>query len=180
MLKFTHELTLTYRGMVYPWECDHMGLMNIMSYTGKFDEASWQLLARLGMTRSYMIEEDTLMPVVKQDTSYKRELRAGDILTIRSGVTEIREKTIRFFHEMRNDETGEIAAISALTCVYLDAQTRRSRRFPDDFIRRVAQHVADRDPFYPDEIHDTLPQGKFVTDPRFPVSSTSIHQTVSD
>lgn len=169
-----HELTLTYRGMIYPWQCDHMGHMNVMWYAGKFDEASWQLMARLGLTRSYMKEENTLMAAVKQDTSYKRELRSGDIVTIRSGIVEIREKVIRFFHEMRNDETGEVAAIAALTGVHIDAGTRQSCAFPDHFIRRVAQYVADHEPFYPDEIHDTLPQGKLTTDAHFPVGLTSV------
>lgn len=50
------------------------GHMNVMWYTGKFDEASWPLLARLGLTRSYMQEKNCLMAAVQQDTSYKREL----------------------------------------------------------------------------------------------------------
>ena len=33
---------VTYRGTVFPWHCDHMGHMNVMWYTGKFDEATWQ------------------------------------------------------------------------------------------------------------------------------------------
>ena len=44
------ELTLTYRGTIYPWHCDHMGHMNVMWYVGKFDEATWQLLAAVGLT----------------------------------------------------------------------------------------------------------------------------------
>ena len=32
---------VTYRGVVYPWDCDHMGHMNVMRYVGKFDEATW-------------------------------------------------------------------------------------------------------------------------------------------
>ena len=43
---------VTYRGTVYPWQCDHNGHMNVMFYAGKFDEASWQLLSRLGLSRS--------------------------------------------------------------------------------------------------------------------------------
>jgi acyl-CoA thioester hydrolase len=39
------EFTITYRGTVYPWQCDHMGHMNVMWYVAKFDEASWQLLS---------------------------------------------------------------------------------------------------------------------------------------
>lgn len=164
-----HQQEITYRGMVYPWQCDHMGHMNVMWYTGKFDEASWRLLARFGLTRSFMNEEKSLMAAVKQETSYKRELRSGDIITIRSGVIEIREKVIRFFHEMRNDETGEVAAVSELTGVHMDATTRRGLAFPTEFLNRVREHVANHAPYYPDEIHDTLPQGKFATDPRFPV-----------
>jgi acyl-CoA thioester hydrolase len=43
------EWKITYRGIVYPWYCDHMGHMNVMWYAGKFDEACWQLLAMLGL-----------------------------------------------------------------------------------------------------------------------------------
>lgn len=35
------EQEATYRGTVYPWQCDHVGHMNIMWYVGKFDEANW-------------------------------------------------------------------------------------------------------------------------------------------
>ena len=159
------ELLLTYRGTIYPWHCDHMGHMNVMWYTGKFDEASWQLLARLGLTRSYLREQNSMMAAVQQDTSYKRELRAGDIVTIRSGIIEIREKVIRFLHEMRNDETGEVAAVTALTGVHMDMEMRRARPFPTDFLNRVHQHVSDHGRIDPENIHDTLPQEPFSTDP---------------
>ena len=171
-----NELQLTYRGIIYPWHCDHMGHMNVMWYTGKFDEASWQMLARLGLTRSYMHEQNCLMAAVQQDTSYKRELRAGDIITIRSGIIEIREKVIRFFDEMRNDETGEIAAVTALTGVHMDSKTRRARPFPADFLNRVRQHVSDHDRIYPNEMHDTLPQGPFPTNPAISGSSLGVER----
>src|SRR5262244_3777702 len=84
------ELMITYRGTVYPWQCDHMGHMNVMWYTNKFDEASWQLLSKLGLTRSRCRKEGTGMAAVEQHIQYKRELRAGDLVTIRSAVLEIR------------------------------------------------------------------------------------------
>ena len=70
------------------------------------------------------------MVAVQQNITYKRELRAGDVVSIRSGVLEIREKVIRCFHEMSNDETGEIAATAELTGVYLDTGLRKSCPFP--------------------------------------------------
>jgi len=41
-------MDVTYRGTVYPSQCDHMGHMNVTGYVGKFDEASWRLLLTLG------------------------------------------------------------------------------------------------------------------------------------
>src|SRR6478672_10639308 len=67
----------TYRGTVYPWQCDHVGHMNIMWYVGKFDEANWNLFARLGLAPSYLRETGRGMAAVQQNISYKRELLAG-------------------------------------------------------------------------------------------------------
>ena len=39
---------LSYRGAVYPWQCDHMGHMNVMWYVGKFDEATWNFFSDSG------------------------------------------------------------------------------------------------------------------------------------
>ena len=46
----TESSSETYRGAIYPWQCDHMGHMNVMWYVGKFDEATWNLFAALGVT----------------------------------------------------------------------------------------------------------------------------------
>ena len=49
------ELVETYRGVIYPWQCDHMGHMNVMWYVGKFDEATWNLFAVAGVTAGFQI-----------------------------------------------------------------------------------------------------------------------------
>ena len=128
--------------VVYPWHCDHMGHMNVMWYTGKFDEATWHLLARIGLTPSYLREQKRGMVAVQQETSYKRELVAGDLIEIQSGVLEIREKVIRSFHEMLNAETRELAAKTILTGVHLDTEMRKSCPFPAEIIERGRQLIA--------------------------------------
>ena len=40
---------------------------------------------------------------------------------IRSGILEIKEKVIRFFHEMVNEASDEIASVTVLTGVSIDA-----------------------------------------------------------
>ena len=131
------ESAVTYRGTVYPWHCDHVGHMNIMWYTGKFDEANWNLLAKIGLTPSYLRESGRGMAAVQQHVTYKRELLAGDIVEVQSQLLEIGEKSIRFVHEMRNAETGEIAATCEFTGIHMDRQARKSTVFAET-VRRAA------------------------------------------
>jgi acyl-CoA thioester hydrolase len=103
--------------------------MNIMWYVGKFDEANWNFFARIGLTPSYLRESGRGMAAVQQNISYKRELLAGDIVEIRSTLLEVRDKSIRFVHEMRNAETGEVSAICEITGVHMDREARKSAPF---------------------------------------------------
>jgi acyl-CoA thioester hydrolase len=56
---------LAYRGTVFPWHCDHMGHMNVMWYVGKFDKATWHLLASIGVTRAYRRDSGSILGAVQ-------------------------------------------------------------------------------------------------------------------
>jgi len=129
-------LVETYRGVVYPWHCDHMGHMNVMWYVGKFDEATWNLFSALGVTPAYLRENARAMAAVQQNLSYKRELLSGDVVAVRSGMLEMRDKVAKFVHEMRQAQTGEISAVCVLTAVHMDSKARKSTAFPADVIAR--------------------------------------------
>ena len=129
------ELLDTYRGVVYPWQCDHMGHMNVMWYVGKFDEATWNLFAAIGLTASFLRSNSRGMSAVQQNISYRRECAAGDTVFIRSAVLEMRDKVLRFVHEMRNAESGEVAAVCELTGVHIDTVKRKACPFPDNILQ---------------------------------------------
>jgi len=116
--------------------------MNVMWYVGKFDEATWQLLAAFGMTRELMDANGAGMVAVEQTISYKRELLAGDLLSVYSRLLEVREKAIRFTHEMRNDATGEVAATTILVGVHLDTRLRKSSPIPQEIRERARQMLS--------------------------------------
>jgi acyl-CoA thioester hydrolase len=135
---------LTYRGTVFPWHCDHMGHMNVMWYVSKLDEATWHLFASIGVTREYMRATGTVLGAVQQNITYRKELIAGDIVEVRSRVLEIREKVIRFEHEMVNAQTGEVCARCEQTAVSIDAETRKGVPFPAA-VRAAAEKAIARD-----------------------------------
>ena len=129
---------VTCRGAVYASHCDHIGHMNIASYGAKFDEATWVLFCELGLTPSYLRSESHGMVAVQQTITYRKELFAGDVIEIRSQVLEVADRRLRFRHEMRNIETGELAATSEINGVHLDKKAHKSCHFPPD-VRAAAE-----------------------------------------
>jgi acyl-CoA thioester hydrolase len=63
-------------------------------------------------------------------TSPTSELLAGEIVEIRSRFLEVRDKALRFVHEMRNAETGEVAAICEITAGHIDRRARKAVALP--------------------------------------------------
>ena len=132
----------TYRGAVYPWHCDHMGHMNVMWYVGKFDEATWQFFALLGLTPEFLRRNRRGMAAVEQRIAYQRELYAGDVVTVGTAALEVRDRVVRFVHEMRNGASGDIA-VTMLTGVYLDTETRKASAFPEEVKERAIAYAVD-------------------------------------
>jgi acyl-CoA thioester hydrolase len=128
----------TYRGVVYPWQCDHMGHMNVMWYVGKFDEATWVFFDRIGLTRDFLAANARGMAAVDQRIAYRRELLAGDVVAVDTTLLEVHDKALRFAHRMKVAASGEVAAITMLTAVHLDTGRRRAAVMPES-IRAQAQ-----------------------------------------
>ena len=126
----------TYRGVVYPWQMDHMDHMNVQFYTARFDEATWHLFAALGMTTTYFKANRRGMAALEQRTQYKRELHAGALIRIASELLEMKPKTIRFLHRMYDTESGEEVATSELVGAHIDTDARKAVPFPDDVVKR--------------------------------------------
>jgi len=139
------EHPVTFTGVVYPWEADHLGHLNVQHYVAKFDQASWALMALIGIDRAYLERKKQAVTAVEQHMYYKREVMVGDILVVRSGVLEVGAKTIRFFHDMANSETGILAARCELVGVYMDLTERKSCSIPDAVSARARALVADEE-----------------------------------
>lgn len=121
----------TYQGTVYPWNCDHMNHMNVQFYVEKFDQATWNLFALLGITSKYMKESNTGMAALEQNIKYIREVVAGDNLYIESEIQEIKGKIVRFRHVMKNLESESIVSESELVGVHIDSIKRKGINIPD-------------------------------------------------
>jgi acyl-CoA thioester hydrolase len=137
-----NDTLLTYRGTVYPWHCDHVGHMNVMWYVGKFDEASWQLFNAIGLSVPYLRSAGRGMAAVDQHISYLQELHAGAVVSVRTRLLEVKERSLRFEHEMVDETTGAVAARTTLKAVHLDTTARKSTAFAAAVVAKAQTLIA--------------------------------------
>lgn len=114
-----------------------MGHMNIMWYTSKFDEATWSFFALIGITPAYVRDQKHGMAAVEQHVFYKKELLAGDIVIVKTEFLELKQKSIRFKHDLINDVQDEVAATCEFTGVHIDLAARKACPFTEDVVARV-------------------------------------------
>lgn len=127
----------TARGTVHEWQRDHMGHINVRAYCELFEQACWQFYAMLGLTATVLRSGAVHLAAVQQNIGYLKELYPGDTVAVRSGMLELREKVLRFRHELWNTDTGEVCATCEFTVVCLDPQARRSRAFPPEVAEKA-------------------------------------------
>jgi acyl-CoA thioester hydrolase len=82
------------------------------------------------------------MAAVDQNISYIQEVHAGDVVTIRTTLLEFKEKSMRFVHEMTNDETAEVVARTTLKAVHLDTIGRKSCVFAEAIASKANSMLA--------------------------------------
>lgn len=122
----------TYRGYVSMQECDEMGHMNIQHYIGKTSDASFHYRVAIGMGFSHQRESGLGYVALEHHIRFHRELRTSDLVLVRSGTIEVRDKTMRTYQEMREIVDDRLAATFVVDVGCLDLKTRRLVPWPDE------------------------------------------------
>jgi acyl-CoA thioester hydrolase len=130
----------TYKGYVSLQECDEMGHMNIQHYIAKGSDSSFNLRVALGHGALTQAETGLGYVALEHHIRFHRELRASDLVVIRAGVVEVREKTLRIYQEMREALDGTLAATFVVDTGCLDLATRRLAPWPEH-VRAAAQNL---------------------------------------
>jgi len=125
------DWTETYRGAVLASEYDPESHMNTPGYVSRFDQATWFLLATIGVTPAAMKERGRRVAIVRQSFQYLEELRGGQLLRIESGFVAVGEKHLRFQHRMFDAVSGGMVATSDCTAVQASLESGHAVALPD-------------------------------------------------
>ena len=134
----SHEV---YRGVVFPWQCDHIGHMNVRWYSHHFDDAGFHIWSVLGVSQKEMRELGVQVVVAQTTIKFIREMKAGDLILIKAGLTKVGNKSIVHFAKMLNVDTGTLHATEETVEVFFDPATRSSAPMPESFRNRLLPHV---------------------------------------
>ena len=115
----------TFRGTVNTWECDEVGHMNVQFYVARASDAGFYLRDALGISPSVVRNEGRAMVALEEHVRFLRELRAGDIMNMRTRLLEIRDKTVVTLHELLNSATGETSATIVAVSGHFDLKSRK-------------------------------------------------------
>ncbi|MDV7338521.1 thioesterase family protein [Terasakiella sp. A23] len=127
---------VTHRSVVQQWECDHMGHLNVRHYMAKFDDAAWNLLAELGINKKYFSERNGGVAAVDHHVTYKKEMVAGDSVTVRTHLALFEGKKFKMIHRMFDSITGDLVADCELFGVHMDQTARRASEIPKDILAK--------------------------------------------
>ncbi len=131
----------THRGVVFPWNCDQFGHMNVRHYASHFDDAGFHVWAVVGIGPASFEDLGVITVVARTTTDFKRELRAGVMFVIESGFTRVGVKSVTYAHRMREAETGALAATQEAVEVFFDTKARRSAPMPADLRQRLLANL---------------------------------------
>lgn len=124
---------VTYRGMVWPAECDPAGVMGEQYYVGRTSDAAPHAWALCGLPQSWFDENHCGRVAMEMKVIRQRPAMVGDLLTIHSLMRRAGRRTLRIRHEMSSARDGGAIASIEVMVVILDHIKRRVAELPEPF-----------------------------------------------
>ncbi|MDJ0893682.1 MAG: acyl-CoA thioesterase [Alphaproteobacteria bacterium] len=127
----------TYKGAVLATEYDPDAHMNTQLYVSRFDQATWFLMASIGITPKTIKKQNRRIAVVRESFQFLRELTGGELVVIQSGFIAVGKKYLRFVHRMFDAESGDMIATSDCTAVEASLKSGKSVTLPKESAKRA-------------------------------------------
>lgn len=128
-------------------ETDQMGVVYHANYFPWFEEARTDLLLAIGYSYREMEEQGYLFPLVECSCRYRQPARYMDVLTVRSGLTEMKGAKFTIGYHVYRISDGAMLAEGTTTHVFVDKQLRpvNMRRLRPDVYDAMLQSMERED-----------------------------------
>jgi acyl-CoA thioester hydrolase len=140
---------------VRSYECDAYGHVNNANYLRYMQEAALDASAAVGYDEARYYQIGHIWLIRETQIEYLRPLRYGDSVEVTTWVGDFRRVRSRRFYELRHPGSDELIAKASTDWVYIERETGRPARVPDEMIAAFA----------PDGIEEAAPRDHFPEAP---------------
>ncbi|MBK8721225.1 MAG: acyl-CoA thioesterase [Saprospiraceae bacterium] len=124
-------------------ETDQMGYLYYGNYAQYFEVGRVETMRSLGMSyRDLEVEHGILMPVMSMQVRYIRPAFYDDLLTIKTAIRHLPEKTITFYSEIYNEKNKLINGGEVKLC-FVDAKSNKTIPVPDVILEPLRKYFID-------------------------------------
>ncbi|MFT6814798.1 MAG: acyl-CoA thioester hydrolase [Sphingobacteriales bacterium] len=120
-------------------ETDRMGYVYYGNYSMYFEIARVEMLRSLGISYKEWEDKGVMLPVVNYEVNYKKPAFYDDLLTIKVKLSSLPSSKIYFEYEVIN-EKGDLLSTANTTLVFVNTETKRPTKPPQDFMDILAPH----------------------------------------
>lgn len=113
------------------YELDAFGHVNHAVYLNYFEQARFEALEQGDFSLASLGKKGWGIHVVRVEVDYRRELRLGDGILIRTWVEEWRKTSMLIGQDARHAESGDLVAEAKVTAVWIGPD-RRPMRIPPE------------------------------------------------
>ncbi len=118
-------------------ETDQMGYLYYGNYALYYEVGRVELFRSLGMTYKALEEEHhIMMPVLSMQQRFVRPAFYDNLLTIRTTIRKMPQKTVTFHHEIFN-EAGKLVNGGSVRLAFVDTVTGKTVPAPDIFTMKI-------------------------------------------
>lgn len=122
------------------YETDQMGIVHHSNYIRYFECGRSAMMAEIGLPIEMIEQAGIMLPIVAVECRYKRPAKMGDRIRIVSIIDKVPTAKMVVRSEIYNQK-DELLVEGSVTLGFIDAQTRRPVRCPQNFVSLLEQHI---------------------------------------
>lgn len=120
---------------IYYHHTDSGGVVYYANYLKFMEEARTEFMAERGVSLKEQMGKGEFFVVSRQVVDYKAPAFYGDILEVKSEISEISAVRLKFEHTIKNQK-GEVCVIAATTLVYVGGNFK-PKVMPDEIRKKL-------------------------------------------
>jgi len=118
------------RGSINKWEMDPFGFAHLRFRMNAYTSAMPHVVGRIGFTTEAREENGWGFAALDYKIDHRRPIKVGEPYTMRSGLFEMKEKTMRLVHHMVQASSGESLGSLEFVIAMFDLRARRAMPIP--------------------------------------------------